>query len=315
MNSLTFLCSQLIFLPGSEAISLCCATAGHGTWHPQHAGMQENIWERGGEKSCQRGESPLLQQTPLGWSLTAFLRAGSALMSCHPYAPEPPQQAVYHQIQVSLPKQPHQSSLSAGVWRATVCRRYCAKPTARAECTGAGLGRMTQLHQKGCSSFPCLLKPSSNTAQAQPVAALLWALSHRNPGKQSGREGRRTALPDLMLQWASCLWATSSHRDQTTGARHWHREGVRIQCRRRAVLRSGTDHEVTVCNPLSGNTPQKRPHALSPRGVRYSRGKGLQVWNHYSFETQTCGKEHSSGCSQHIILFQWHLPSNCWDGL
>jgi len=153
-----------------------------------------------GKKTAARGEPPpaadsteVIARARAGDS--AFLPAGNALVSCPPYTPELPPQVGCYQTQVSLPKQPHQSCLSAP-GRHT----YCAKSTPRAECTGAGLGRMTQLHQQGCSSFPCLLKPSSNTAQAQPVAALLWALSHRNPGKQSRREvRRRTALSDLML--------------------------------------------------------------------------------------------------------------------
>lgn len=120
MNSLTFLCSQLI-LPGSEAMSLCCATAGRGTWHSQHPRMHESVWEGGGgKKAAARGEPPpaadstgMISQALAGDS--PFLQAGNAPTSCHPYTPELPQQALHHQIQVSLPNQPHQSSLSAGV--------------------------------------------------------------------------------------------------------------------------------------------------------------------------------------------------------
>lgn len=100
MYTLTFLCSQLFLLPGSEAISLCCAIAGHGTWHPQHPGMQESIWERGGEKAAANREPPpaadFTGMIPHALARDcAFLKAGNALISCHPYTPELPHQVVY----------------------------------------------------------------------------------------------------------------------------------------------------------------------------------------------------------------------------
>lgn len=149
---------------------------------------RKHLWRWG--KKLQWGESPLLQQPPLGYSLDplagdpAFLRAGNALPSCHPDTPELPQQAVFYWFHCRFHCQ--NSSTRGSSLLGSMCHVHGAKSTPRAECTGAGLGRMKQLHWEGCSSFPCLLKPSSNTAQVQPVTALLWVLSHRNPGNRAG---------------------------------------------------------------------------------------------------------------------------------
>lgn len=90
----------------------------HGTHSIQ--GCKKASGKEVGKKAAVRGESPpaadstgMISHALAGDS--AFLKAGNALISCHLYTPELPQQAVCYQIQVSLPKQPHQSCLS-GNW-------------------------------------------------------------------------------------------------------------------------------------------------------------------------------------------------------
>lgn len=100
MNSLTFLCSQLLLLTGSGAISPCCAmqSVEHGT--PSIQGCKKASVKVGKKVAVRREPSPTAASTGI-FSDTlagdpAFLRAGNALPSCHPDTPGLPQQAVFY---------------------------------------------------------------------------------------------------------------------------------------------------------------------------------------------------------------------------
>lgn len=277
------------------------------------------------EKSCSEGEpcpaadsTGMITHTRVGDSTVP--KAANASTSCHP-----------------TPQNCHSRSFK------TRHRFHCQNSPSRAvsllgseeqvyaihtvpECTGAGLERMTQLHQK--SSFPCLMKPSSNSAQAQPVAALLWASSHRNPGKQSRRQvRRRTALTWCASEVCASgllltLWSNSSWVEGRQGghpsARPWS-SGVCTHCCRAEKLCWGvgwtTKTLFTVLSSGTRHRDEAAPRYKPPWGEVFpgeatASVKSLQLW-----DADICSKEHSSGCSQHTISFQWHLPSNCWDGL
>lgn len=81
----------LLFLTGSGAISLCCATAECETWHPEHPGMQESICE-GAEKSCSEERAP--SYSSLHWDilLTPWqetLPSSGQVMHCPAAIPTP----------------------------------------------------------------------------------------------------------------------------------------------------------------------------------------------------------------------------------
>lgn len=257
---------------------LCYATAERGTWHPQHPEMQESIWE-GGEKSCSAGRAPLLQQPPWGWSLTPcsgqVMHCPAAIpisqsCPCRQFAPG----FTAGSTAKAAPLEPTSSFLGS------VCHMHGAKSTPRAKGTGADLGRMTELHQEGCSSLPCLLKPSSNTAQVQPVTALLWVLNHRNPGKQqeTSKDEDGSAWPGALVRFVplGCQLTPRSNSSQMeaelSGALPPVPQG------RRAVLGSGTDHEDAVCSSVPGKMLQRWSNSalLAPVGWSIPGGRGCK---------------------------------------
>lgn len=236
-----------------------------------------------GKKVVVRGEPPptatstgIISDTPAGDP--ALLRAGNALPSCHPNIPELPQQAVCYWFHCRFHCQ--NGPIGASSLLGFVCHMHSANSTPRTKCTGAGLGGMTQLHWEGCSSFPCSLKPSSNSAQVQSVTALLWALNHRNPGKQqeTSKDEDGSAWPGALVRFVplDCQLTPQSNSSQMeaepSGALHPVPQG------RGAVLGSGTDHEDAVCSPVPAKMLQRQSNSvpLAPVGWSIPGGRGCK---------------------------------------
>lgn len=134
----------------------------HGTHSTQ--GCKKASGKEVGKK-LQRTENPLVQQTSLGWSL----------MPCQETVPSS-RQAMHWLAAIPTPQNcrtrwftsryrfhcqnsPTRVASLLGSEEQQYNHTYCAKSTAKAECTGAGLGRMTQLHQKAAALSPAYWNP------------------------------------------------------------------------------------------------------------------------------------------------------------
>lgn len=121
---------------------------------------------------------------------------------------------------------------------------------------------------------------------ANTVTALLWNLSQAN---------NKSLNTQVRMQRSRCQEVS--------------RPAGRLQ-----LLPLLTGAQLKSCWPRGvGQTlPMRR---RSPCRARCSRGRGRE------WEIATAGDRHaakseaSSGCSQDIISFWWHLPPRCWDGL
>lgn len=293
----------------------------HGTHSTQ--GCKKASGKEVGKK-LQRTENPLLQQTSLGWSLMPWQEtAPSSRQAMHWLAAIPTPQNCRtrwftSRYRFHCQNCPTRVASLLGSEEQQYTLRTAPNPLPRQSALEQVLGGWHNFIRK-LQLFPLLIethfKYFPGAACRCPTLGLKPQKSWKTE-QETRKEKDSSAWPDALVRFVplGCQLTLSSNSSQGSGAEWGSTPSAAGQksCteewdrpRRRSLHSSPWEHAAEA----------KQPHTVRPQGVTYSRGKGLQVWNHYSFETQTHSKEHSSGCSQHIISFQWHLPSNCWDGL